>query len=235
LVRANIDLEEVLGGALEEVVVEAVDLEEVVVLEAAMMLDLGEAMVEVLAVAAWKKPSLVCLEMTTPFLLKYLKPPSSVMAKWMEVTMLILRQSARCFTSVPMMEMEVSPSTASSAPMELSSNSSTLSVNGGSMWTALLPRNSILSMRNMQLKELPTLPLALLVVPVVMRVLAALVEGLVVNGMHIKGATTTVNIDGAGGLAAANTIKPATPDKFFVVQGPEPATTVIGCSNAVLV
>jgi len=49
------------------------------------------------------------------------------------------------------------------------------------MWTALLPRNSILSMRNMQLKELPTLLLALLVVPVVMRVLAALVVGLAVN------------------------------------------------------
>jgi len=102
-----VDLEEVLGGALEEVVVEAVDLEEVVVLEVAMMLDSGEAMVEVLVVAAWKKPSLVFLEMTTPFLLKYLKPPLSVMVKWMEVTMLTLKQSARCFISVPMMEMEV--------------------------------------------------------------------------------------------------------------------------------
>merc|ERR1711935_1058647 len=48
------------------------------------------------------------------------------------------------------------------------------------------------------------------------------------NGMHVGGATTTVNIDGAGGKTSVTGMR-------FVVQGPLPATTTIGCSAANLV
>merc|ERR1739838_335185 len=49
-----------------------------------------------------------------------------------------------------------------------------------------------------------------------------------INGMHIAGATDMVNIDATGG-------KTSVTGMFFVVQGPSPATTTIGCSEAALV
>ena len=86
----------------------------------------------------WKKQFLVFQEMTIPYLLKYLKHPSCVMAKLMVVTMLIQKLSARLSTSVPTMEMVEEQNTVSSVLMEQFSSSNTLSVTGGSMLTALL-------------------------------------------------------------------------------------------------
>merc|ERR1712106_58482 len=96
--------------------------------------------------------------------LKYLKHPSCVMAKLMVVIMLILKLNARLSTSVPMMEVLDSPSIASCAQMEHSSNSNTLFVTGGLMWTVLLLKSSIRSMMKLLLREL----LILLKVPMVL-------------------------------------------------------------------
>merc|ERR1712106_489899 len=89
-----------------------------------------------------------------------------------EVTMLIPKLSAKHSISVPMMEMEDEPSTVSSVLMELSFNSSTLSVTGGSMLTALLLNSFTLLMMKLLLRELPTH----LKVPVVMNIKEELEE-----------------------------------------------------------
>merc|ERR1712106_1034334 len=94
-----------------------------------------------------------------------------------EGTMLIPKLSAKHSISVPMMEMEDEPSTVSSVLMELSSNSSTLYVTGGSMLTALLLNSFTLLMMKLLLRELPTH----LKVPVVMTIKEELVEGEVVQ------------------------------------------------------
>merc|ERR1711892_1363809 len=75
--------------------------------------------------------------------------------------MLTLRLSARPSTSALVMEMEARLSTASSVQMELCLVSHTLSVTGGSMWTAPLLRNFTHLMMNMQQKEKQTLLLEL--------------------------------------------------------------------------
>ena len=69
--------------------------------------------------------------MTIPYLLRSLKPLFFVMAKLMEDITQTLKQNARHFTFVPMMELEALPNTASFALMEPSSSSNTLSVIGG--------------------------------------------------------------------------------------------------------
>jgi len=90
------------------------------------------------AVDLWRKQSLVFQEMTIPSLRKCPKHPSCVMAKLMVVTMLTQKLSARLSTFVPTMEMVEEQNTVSSVLMEQFSSSNTLSVTGGSMWTALL-------------------------------------------------------------------------------------------------
>ena len=78
-----------------------------------------------------KKQSLVFLEMTTPYLLRFQKHLFFVMAKWMEDITQTLKQNARHSTFVPMMELEDSQNIAFFALMEPSSISNTLSVIGG--------------------------------------------------------------------------------------------------------
>merc|ERR1711879_965607 len=80
-------------------------------------------------------------------------PASRVTVRWMEVTTLTPRLSARCSTSAQLTGPEVSPSTASSAPTELSSTRTTSSATGGSTSTAPLPRSSTASMTSTLLRE----------------------------------------------------------------------------------
>ena len=68
----------------------------------------------------------------------------------------ILRLNVKHSIFAQLMELEVWPSTASSVPTELCSTSSTSSVTGGSMWTALWPRISTPSMMSMLPRERQT-------------------------------------------------------------------------------
>merc|ERR1712066_48919 len=72
----------------------------------------------------------------------------------MEVTTLTPRPSARCSTSAPLTAPEVWPSTASSAPTELSSTRTTSSATGGSTLTAPPPLTSTVSMMSTLLRLL---------------------------------------------------------------------------------
>ena len=71
----------------------------------------------------------------------------------LKVTTLTPRLSARLSTSAQLMGLEVSPSTASSAPTELSSTRTTSSATGGSTLTAPLLRISTASMMRLLLRE----------------------------------------------------------------------------------
>jgi len=127
--------------------VEGLVVQVVVVLEAQVEqvehLDPQE-MLEVLEVQVlWRKPSPVCQEMITQSLVKYQRPHSSVMDKWMVVIMLTQKQNAKHSTFVPMMEMEDLLNTVSCVLMEQCSNSSTLYATGGLMWIVLLRNSSI--------------------------------------------------------------------------------------------
>ena len=82
--------------------------------------------------ALWRRISRAFPGMTIPSSLRFLKRLSSVTVRWREVTTLTPRPSVKPSTSVAMMAMVVSPSTASSAPMVQYSSSSTSSVTGGS-------------------------------------------------------------------------------------------------------
>ena len=114
------------------------DLVEVEV-ETVALVEMVMGLVEVTVhLVPWKKQSLVFQEMTIPSLRKCLKHPSCVMAKLMVATMLTQKLSARLSTFVPTMEMVEEQNTVSSVLMEQFSSSNTLSVTGGSMWTALL-------------------------------------------------------------------------------------------------
>jgi len=73
--------------------------------------------------------------------------------------MLMVRLSVKFSTSVLLMELEVLPSTASCAPMELCSTRTTSSATGGSTLTALQPRNSTASMMKLPLREMLLLEL----------------------------------------------------------------------------
>jgi len=152
-----VDLEEVVQEDseavedLEEETPEALVVEQVVlvvqVVQVVSMIQLEEVVVLL------RKQFQVFLVMITLSLLRYQKPLSSVTVKWMEDIMLTQRLSAKLSIFVPTMGMVVSPSTASSVPMEPFSSSSILSVTGGSMLTALLQSNFIPSMTKLQLKE----------------------------------------------------------------------------------
>merc|ERR1712226_210461 len=76
-----------------------------------------------------------------------------------EVTTLTPRLSARLSTSALLMEPEVWPSTASSAPMVLSSTRTTSSATGGSTSTAPPPRSSTASTTSTPPRDLPWTPL----------------------------------------------------------------------------
>ena len=73
------------------------------------------------------------LEMTTPFMLKFLTPPFFVMVRLREATMLMLKQNAKFFTFVAAMAMVVLLNTAFSVPMEPCLTNNILFVIGGSM------------------------------------------------------------------------------------------------------
>merc|ERR1712223_1570985 len=75
--------------------------------------------------------------------------------RWTEVTTLTPRPSARMGTSAPLTELAASPSTASSAPTELSSTRTTSSATGGSTSTAPPPRTSTVSMMSTLPRETP--------------------------------------------------------------------------------
>merc|ERR1719219_771958 len=108
---------------------------------------------------------------TTLSTLKSLRPGSPVKAKWMEVTTLMEKLSARFSIFAQLMELEVWPSTASSAPTEPSSTRTTSSAIGGSTSTVLKQRTSILSMMISLLNVLklmllpPMLKLLMLLLP----------------------------------------------------------------------
>merc|ERR1719278_1669979 len=82
--------------------------------------------------------------------------------KLMEVTLLTVRPSARSSISAQLMELVVSPSTASSAPTEPSSTRTISSATGGSTSTALRPRDCTLSMTKLLLNARLTLELLLM-------------------------------------------------------------------------
>ena len=73
----------------------------------------------------------------------------------LKVTTLTPRLSARLSTSAQLMGLEVSPSTASSAPTELSSTRTTSSATGGSTSTAPPPRSSTPSTTRSQQRGTP--------------------------------------------------------------------------------
>jgi len=91
----------------------------------------------------WKKQFLESLGMIIQFLLKFQRLLFCVMVKLMEDIMPILKLSAKLSTSVLMMGMVVSPSTASYALTGPYSSSNTLSVTGGSMLTVPSPNSFI--------------------------------------------------------------------------------------------
>jgi len=74
-----------------------------VVLDQQVML---EELVVLVVQDLWRKPSLEYQEMITQSLVMYQRPPSFVMGRWMEVTMLIQKRNVKHSISVPMMEME---------------------------------------------------------------------------------------------------------------------------------
>ena len=131
---------------------------DLVEVEAVALVEIVMGLVEVTVhLVHWKKQSLGFQEMTIPYLLKYLKHPSCVMARLMVATMLTQKLGARLSTSVPTMEMVEEQNTVSSVLMELSSNSNTLFVTGGSMLTVLWLNLCIPLMMKMLRKELLTL------------------------------------------------------------------------------
>ena len=85
------------------------DLEEE--MEDSMMEDLEEGMVE--GKDLWRKQFLEFLEMTIQSLLKFLKHLLSVMDRWKEDIMLMLKQNVKCSIFVAVMEMVALPNTAS--------------------------------------------------------------------------------------------------------------------------
>merc|ERR1712227_964947 len=100
-------------------------------------------------------------EKTTQSMLRFQSLPSLVMVRLMEDTMLIQKLSVKHSTSALLMVLEVLPSTASSAPMELSSIRTTSSVTGGSTLTVPLLRTSTVSMMRLLPREM------LLLVPLI--------------------------------------------------------------------
>merc|ERR1719242_270283 len=96
-----------------------------------------------------------CPARTTPSTTRSPRLPSSVTDRWMEVTTPTPRLSARLSTSALLTELEVWPSTASSAPTGLSSTRTTSSATGGSTSTAPPQRISGVSMTRLLLRETP--------------------------------------------------------------------------------
>merc|ERR1719278_989642 len=91
----------------------------------------------------WRKLFQEFLVKTTQSMQRFRRHRSPVRVRLTEVIMQTLRVIASLSTSAQAMEMEDSPSSPSSAPMEPFSTSSTLSVTGGSMWTAPLQKTFI--------------------------------------------------------------------------------------------
>merc|ERR1719220_3104277 len=78
----------------------------------------------------WEAASLESLETITQFMLRFLRPHFHAMVRWMAVTTLTPRLSAKLSTSALLTELVVWPSTASSVPTELSSTRTTSSATG---------------------------------------------------------------------------------------------------------
>ena len=105
----------------------------------------------------WKKPFRAFQDKIIPFILKFLKQVSPVLAKSMEVTTVIPRRSAKCSTSARTMDKEVSANTRSCVPTEPSSTKNTSFVIGGSTSTALKLKLFTASTRKLPRNERPPL------------------------------------------------------------------------------
>merc|ERR1712037_419917 len=96
--------------------------------------------------------------------------------RWTEVTTRTLRLSARRSTSARPMAPVGSPSTASSAPTELSSTRTTSSATGGSTSTAPPPRSSTPSTTRSQQRGTPLLQLVLMLLETMLLLLSMLLK-----------------------------------------------------------
>merc|ERR1719232_404111 len=101
----------------------------------------------------WPPTSPECPARITPSLPRFPSLASLVTVRWTEVTTPTPRLSARLSTSAQPMVLEVSPSTASSAPTEPSSTRTTSSATGGSTLTAPPLPTSTASMMSMLPRE----------------------------------------------------------------------------------
>ena len=105
----------------------------------------------------WKKPFRAFQDKIIPFILKFLKQVSPVLAKSMEVTTVIPRRSAKCSTFARTMDKEVSANTRSCVPTEPSSTKNTSFVIGGSTSTAQKLKLFTASTRKLPPNERPPL------------------------------------------------------------------------------
>ena len=144
-----------------EVKVSTREAEEVV--EARLNMEAAEARPNTAAVPrmtilqCWKKPFQAFQDKIIPFILKFLKQVSPVLAKSMEVTTVIPRRSAKCSTFARTMDKEVSANTRSCVPTEPSSTKNTSFVIGGSTSTAQKLKLFTASTRKLPPNERPPL------------------------------------------------------------------------------
>lgn len=144
-----------------EVKVSTREAEEVV--EARLNMEAAEARPNTAAVPrmtilqCWKKPFRAFQDKIIPFILKFLKQVSPVLAKSMEVTTVIPRRSAKCSTFARTMDKEVSANTRSCVPTEPSSTKNTSFVIGGSTSTAQKLKLFTASTRKLPPNERPPL------------------------------------------------------------------------------
>ena len=144
-----------------EVKVSTREAEEVV--EARLNMEAAEARPNTAAVPrmtilqCWKKPFRAFQDKIIPFILKFLKQVSPVLAKSMEVTTVIPRRSAKCSTFARTMDKEVSANTRSCVPTEPSSTKNTSFVIGGSILTAQKLKLFTASTRKLPPNERPPL------------------------------------------------------------------------------
>merc|ERR1719507_88001 len=119
-------------------------------------------------------PSLGCPGRTTPSTPRSRSQDSLATVRWTEVTTRTLRLSARRSTSAQPMAPVGSPSTASSAPTELSSTRTTSSATGGSTSTAPPPRSSTPSTTRSQQRGTPLLQLVLMLLETMLLLLLSM-------------------------------------------------------------
>merc|ERR1712007_315547 len=121
-----------------------------------------------------RDPSLGCPGRTTPSTPRFRSQDLLATVRWTEVTTRTLRLSARRSTSAQPMAPVGSPSTASSAPTELSSTRTTSSATGGSTSTAPPPRSSTPSTTRSQRRGTPLLQLVLMLLETMLLLLLSM-------------------------------------------------------------